>query len=103
MTLCRHSAQCRAQREVYRLLVAVLVVKSDSSRKEGPATPLLHTLRVYQSVAKGAAQCCERNTNIDTSGIDGNGYRHLKLADIKTIISLLYKDLYSSDCTSAMV
>ena len=57
VTLCRHTAQCRVQGEVYRLLGAVLVVKSDSSRKEGPAIPLLHTLRVYQSVAEGAAQC----------------------------------------------
>ena len=50
VTLCRHTAQCRVQGEVYRLLGAVLVVKSDSSRKEGPAIPLLHTLRVCQSV-----------------------------------------------------
>ena len=41
------------------LLGAVLVVQSDISRKEGPALPLLHTLGVYQSVAEGAAQCCE--------------------------------------------
>ena len=37
----------------------MLVVQSDSSRKEGPAIPLLHTLRVYQSVTEGAPQCCE--------------------------------------------
>ena len=36
---------------------AVLVVQSDSSRKEGPAIPLLHTLGVYYSIAEGAAQC----------------------------------------------
>ena len=30
---------------MYRLLGAVLVVNSDSSRKGGPAIPLLHTLR----------------------------------------------------------
>ena len=41
------------------LLGAVLIVESDSSRKEGPVIPLLHTLRVYQSVAEGAAQSCE--------------------------------------------
>ena len=56
-TSCRHTAWCRVQCEVNRLLGAVLVVKSDSSRKEGPVIPLLHTLRVYQSVAEGAAQC----------------------------------------------
>ena len=39
------------------LLGAVLVVQSDSSRKEGPVLPLLHTLRVNQSVPEGAAQC----------------------------------------------
>ena len=37
---------CTVQGEVYGLLGAVLVVKSDSNRKEGPAIPLLHTLRV---------------------------------------------------------
>ena len=31
--------------------------KSDSSSEEGPAIPLLHTLRVNQSVAEAAAQC----------------------------------------------
>ena len=41
------------------LLGAVLIVKSDSSRKEGPAIPLIHTLWGYRSVAEGAAQCCE--------------------------------------------
>ena len=56
VTLSRHTAQCRVQGEVHRLLGAVLVVKSDSSRKEGPAIPLLHTLQ-YQSVAQGAAYC----------------------------------------------
>ena len=40
--------------ELCMLLGAVLVVQSNSSRKEGPAIPLLH-----QSVAEGAAQCCE--------------------------------------------
>ena len=39
------------------LLGAVLVVQSDSSRKEGPAIPFLHTLGVYQSVTEGAAHC----------------------------------------------
>ena len=34
-------------------------VKSDSSKKKGPAIPLLHTLGVYQSIGEGAAQCCE--------------------------------------------
>ena len=51
------------------LLGAVLVVKSDSSRKEGPAIPLLHTLGMYQSVAEGAAQCCE-------SDLQGAGLLH---------------------------
>ena len=41
------------------LLGAVLIVQSDSSRKEGPAILLHHTLRVYLSVAEGATQCCE--------------------------------------------
>ena len=50
---------CTVQSTGWGLYGAVLVVQSDSSRKEGPAIPLLHTLRVYQSVAEGAAQCCE--------------------------------------------
>ena len=33
------------------------VVQSDSSSREGPAIPLLHTLRVYQSITEGAAAC----------------------------------------------
>ena len=37
----------------------MLVIQSDSSRKEGPSIPLLHTLGMHQSVAEGAAQCCE--------------------------------------------
>ena len=69
MSLYGLIAQCRVQGEVYRLLGAVLVVKSDSSRKEGPAIPLLNTLRVYQSVAEGAAQRCE-------SGLQGAGLLH---------------------------
>ena len=37
-----------------------LVVKqSDSSRKEGPAISLLHTLGVKESVTEGAAQCTD--------------------------------------------
>uniref|UniRef100_A0A0E9TA10 Uncharacterized protein n=1 Tax=Anguilla anguilla TaxID=7936 RepID=A0A0E9TA10_ANGAN len=39
------------------LLGAVLIVKSDSSRKEGPAVSLLHAPRVKQPVTEGAAQC----------------------------------------------
>ena len=70
MSLYGLIAQCRVQGEVYRLLGAVLVVKSDSSRKEGPAIPLLNTLRVYQSVAEGwcviggsfyCHRCCEQH------------------------------------------
>ena len=57
-----HSALCG-------LLRPVLVVQSDSSRREGPAMPLLHTLGVYQSVAEGAAQCCE-------SDLQGVGLLH---------------------------
>ena len=55
--------------EVNRLLGAVLIVQSDSSRKEGPVILLLHTIRVYQSVAEGAAQCCE-------SDLQGVGLLH---------------------------
>ncbi len=40
-------------------LGAVLVVQSDSSRKEGPAESLLHALGVKQSVAEGALQCSQ--------------------------------------------
>ena len=40
---------------------AVLVVQPDSSRKEGPVIPLLHTLRVYQSITDGAAQCWDKD------------------------------------------
>ena len=39
------------------------------SRKERPVVPLLHTLRVYQSVAEGAARRCE-------SGLQGAGLLH---------------------------
>ena len=51
------------------LLGAVLVVKSDSSRKKGLAIPLLHTLGVYQSISEGAAQCCD-------SDLQGVGLLH---------------------------
>ena len=37
----------------------MLVVESDSSRREGPATFLLHTLGVHWSIAEGAAQRCD--------------------------------------------
>ena len=37
----------------------MLVVQSGSSREEGPLIPLLHTLKVYQSVCEVAAQCYE--------------------------------------------
>ena len=43
------------------LPAAVLVVESDSSRKERPAVRLLYTVGVKQSVAEGAAQGCERD------------------------------------------
>ena len=36
----------------------MLVVKSDSCRKEGPVIALLHILRVKQSVTEGALQSC---------------------------------------------
>lgn len=39
------------------VLGAVLVVQFDSSKREGPPIPLLHTLGGYKSVAEGAAQC----------------------------------------------
>ena len=39
------------------LLGTVLVVQSDSSRKEGPAITLFCTLGVYKPVAEGADQC----------------------------------------------
>ena len=41
------------------LLIAELVVLSHCCRKERPAMQLLQTLRVDQSVAEGAAQCCD--------------------------------------------
>ena len=47
----------------------MLVVQSDSSRRDGPAIPLLYTLEVYQPVAEGAAQCCE-------SDLQGVGLLH---------------------------
>ena len=36
--------------------LTVLVVESDSCRKEGPAESLLHTVRVDQSVTEAALQ-----------------------------------------------
>ena len=45
---------------------AVLVVQSNSSRKEGPVLPLLHT-QLYQPVAEGAAQCCRGWDSITSS------------------------------------
>ena len=50
-------------------MVAVLVVQSDSSRKEGSVIPLIHTPEVYQSIAEGAAQFCE-------SDLQGVGLLH---------------------------
>ena len=43
-------AQCKVR--------SVLIAESNSSRKEGPVMPLLHTLRVCQCITEGAAQCC---------------------------------------------
>ena len=37
----------------------MIVQQSDSSRKEGPTTSLLHTLGVKESVAEGAAPCTD--------------------------------------------
>ena len=41
------------------LLGAVLVIQSNSSRKEGPAIAPFHTLGVKPPVTEGAAQCCQ--------------------------------------------
>ena len=43
-----HAESWVMYRGQWGLLGAVLVVKSDASRREGPAIPLLHTPRVYQ-------------------------------------------------------
>ena len=55
---------CTVQSTGWGLYGAVLVVKSDSSRREGPVMPLLHTLRVDQSVAEGAAQCWDSDLQV---------------------------------------
>ena len=60
---------CTVQSTGWGLYGAVLAVQSDSSRREGPAIPLLHTLRVDQSVAEGAARCWD-------SGLQGVGLLH---------------------------
>lgn len=40
------------------LLGALLVIQSDSSRKDGPVVAHLHTFWMKQSAAEGASKCC---------------------------------------------
>ena len=72
---------CTVQSTEWGLYGTVLVVQSGSSRKEGPVIPLLHTLRVYQSV-EGAASA------VIVSCTESRGHPRMELAFLISLSSL---------------